>query len=60
MTKDGVSVHLAANIGLPEDAKAAAAFGNEGVGLFRSEFVFMGREDIPNEEDQFKYYKEAI
>ena len=60
VTKDGVSVHLAANIGLPEDAKAAAAFGNEGVGLFRSEFVFMGREDIPNEEDQFKYYKEAI
>ena len=36
VTKDGVSVHLAANIGLPEDAKAAAAFGNEGVGLFRS------------------------
>ena len=60
VTKDGVSVHLAANIGLPEDAKAAAAYGNEGVGLFRSEFVFMGREDIPNEEDQFKYYKEAI
>lgn len=60
VTKDGVSVHLAANIGLPEDAKAAAAYGNEGIGLFRSEFVFMGREDIPNEEDQFKYYKEAI
>ena len=60
VTKDGVSVHLAANIGLPEDAKAAAAYGNEGVGLFRSELVFMGREDIPNEEDQFKYYKEAI
>ena len=60
VTKDGVSVHLAANIGLPEDAKAAASYGNEGVGLFRSEFVFMGREDIPNEEDQFKYYKEAI
>lgn len=60
VTKDGISVHLAANIGLPEDAKAAAAYGNEGVGLFRSEFVFMGREDIPNEEDQFKYYKEAI
>ena len=60
VTKDGVSVHLAANIGLPEDAKAAAAYGNAGVGLFRSEFVFMGREDIPNEEDQFKYYKEAI
>ena len=60
VTKDGVSVHLAANIGLPEDAKAAAAYGNEGVGLFRSEFVFMGREDIPNEEDQFKHYKEAI
>lgn len=59
-TLDGVNVQLMANIGLPEDAKAARAYGNEGVGLFRSEFVFMGREDIPTEEDQFKYYKEAV
>lgn len=59
-TLDGVTIQLMANIGLPEDARAAAAYGNEGVGLFRSEFVFMGREDIPSEEDQFKYYKEAV
>ena len=60
VTTDGVRVQLMANIGLPEDAKAAAADGSEGVGLFRSEFVFMGREDIPTEDDQFEYYKAAI
>ena len=37
-----------------------AGLGAEGVGLFRSEFVFMGRQDIPNEDDQFKAYKEAV
>lgn len=39
---------------------SALSYGCEGVGLFRSEFVFMGREDIPTEEDQFRAYKEAV
>ncbi len=60
ITTDGVRVELMANIGLPTDVDNAANYGFEGVGLFRSEFVFMGREDIPTEEDQFKLYKEAI
>ncbi len=60
ITTDGIRVELMANIGLPTDADNAANYGFEGVGLFRSEFVFMGREDIPTEEDQFKLYKEAI
>ncbi|MBQ5846727.1 MAG: phosphoenolpyruvate--protein phosphotransferase [Selenomonadaceae bacterium] len=60
VTKDGVEVQLAANIGSPNDAANAAKYGNRGVGLFRSEFVFMGREDIPSEEMQFESYKKAI
>jgi len=60
ITTDGIRVELMANIGLPTDVDNANNYGCEGVGLFRSEFVFMGREDIPTEEDQFKLYKEAI
>ncbi len=60
ITTDGVSVTLAANIGSPADVDAANGYGAEGVGLFRSEFVFMGKTDIPLEEDQFKEYKAAV
>lgn len=59
-TTDGVRVQLAANIGGHTDMDSALSYGCEGVGLFRTEFVFMGREDIPTEEDQYKAYKEAI
>ena len=59
-TTDGTTVTLAANIGSPDDVDAANNFGAEGVGLFRSEFVFMGKQDIPKEEDQFKEYKSAV
>ena len=60
VTTDDVRVELMANIGTHMDVDAALTYGCEGVGLFRSEFVFMGRQDIPTEEDQFKAYKEAI
>ena len=60
VTTDGVRVELMANIGLPADVKAAIPYGCEGVGLFRSEFVFMGRQDVPTEDDQFESYKEAV
>ena len=59
-TLDGKEVELFANIGSPADVDAANNFGAHGVGLFRSEFVFMGKQDIPKEEDQFKEYKAAI
>jgi phosphotransferase system enzyme I (PtsI) len=59
-TTDGVRVDLMANIGTHMDVENALNYGAEGVGLFRSEFVFMGREDIPTEEDQFKAYKQAV
>lgn len=60
VTTDGVRVELMANIGTHLDVDAALTYGCEGVGLFRSEFVFMGRQDIPTEDDQFKAYKEAV
>lgn len=60
VTTDGVKVDLMANIGTHMDVDNALNYGAEGVGLFRSEFVFMGRQDIPTGEDQFKAYKEAI
>ncbi len=60
ITTDGQTVVLAANIGSPADVDAAANYGAEGVGLFRSEFVFMGKTDIPQEEEQFKEYRAAI
>ncbi|MCR5175998.1 MAG: phosphoenolpyruvate--protein phosphotransferase [Anaerovibrio sp.] len=59
-TTDGIEIQLAANIGLPEDAEAAVKYGNRGVGLFRSEFLFMGRKEMPSEEEQFEQYKRAI
>ena len=59
-TTDGKVVQLTANIGLPDDAEAAIKYGNQGVGLFRSEFIFMGREKIPSEELQYENYKKAI
>ena len=61
ITLDGKEVELVANIGSPADADAAVKnYGATGVGLFRSEFVFMGKTDVPKEEDQFKEYKAAV
>ncbi len=60
VTQDGVKVQLMANIGSPDDVDNANKYGAEGVGLFRSEFVFMGKQDIPTEDEQFKAYKEAV
>lgn len=60
VTPDGVKVELMANIGTHMDVDNAMNYGAEGVGLFRSEFVFMGRQEIPTEEDQFKAYREAV
>jgi len=59
VTADGVKVHLYGNIGNPEDAKQVAACDGEGVGLFRTEFLFMGVSELPSEEEQFQAYKAA-
>lgn len=59
VTADGAKVHLYGNIGNPEDAKQVAACDGEGVGLFRTEFLFMGASELPSEEEQFQAYKVA-
>ncbi|MBI5276933.1 MAG: phosphoenolpyruvate--protein phosphotransferase [Burkholderiales bacterium] len=61
VTLDGQKVELLANIELPEDAPAALLAGAVGVGLFRSEFLFMGRNgDLPDEEEQYQAYRRAL
>jgi phosphotransferase system enzyme I (PtsI) len=61
ITKDGTEITLLANIELPDDCPAALEAGANGVGLFRSEFLFMGRNNkIPSEEEQFEQYKKAV
>ncbi len=57
VTKDGVSVELVANIGKPEDLEKVLQYDGEGVGLFRTEFLFMDRTAMPTEDEQFEAYK---
>jgi phosphotransferase system enzyme I (PtsI) len=59
VTKDGYRVCIAANIGSAEDADRAIKSGAEGVGLFRTEFLFMNGTSMPTEEEQFEVYKKA-
>ena len=59
VTADGINLELFCNIGTPKDAKKAAQCGGEGVGLFRSEFLFMDNTKMPTEDEQFAAYKEA-
>jgi phosphoenolpyruvate-protein phosphotransferase (PTS system enzyme I) len=56
-TKDGRRIEVAANIGSAEEAEDALAWGAEGVGLFRTEFLFMKRTDLPSEEEQYEVYR---
>lgn len=58
-TKDGVKVELVCNIGKPADANKAVECDGEGIGLFRTEFLFMDRGSMPTEEEQFEAYKEV-
>ena len=58
-TADGVKVELCANIGKPEDALKVVECDGEGIGLFRTEFLFMDRPQIPTEEEQFAAYKKV-
>ncbi|WP_243291675.1 phosphoenolpyruvate--protein phosphotransferase [Bacillus sp. FJAT-47783] len=60
MSKDGHHVELVANIGTPEDVKGVLENGGEGVGLYRTEFLYMGRSELPTEEEQFEAYKTVL
>ena len=57
VTLDGVAVELQANIELPADVAEAQANGATGIGLFRSEFLFLNRSDLPDEDEQFEAYR---
>lgn len=60
ITKDGFKVSLSANIGVPNDVDMALENDAEGIGLFRSEFIFMNRDRQPTEDEQFEQYKEVL
>ena len=60
LTADGEKLEVFCNIGTPKDAKKAMECDGEGVGLFRSEFLFMDHAQLPTEEEQFEAYKEAL
>ncbi|WJQ01174.1 phosphoenolpyruvate--protein phosphotransferase [Geobacillus stearothermophilus] len=60
VTADGIHVELAANIGTPDDVKGALANGAEGIGLYRTEFLYMGRSELPTEDEQFVAYKTVL
>ena len=59
-TKDGYHIPLLANVGKPSDGKTALEYGAEGVGLFRSEFLFIGNAEPPSVEEQTKAYAELL
>lgn len=60
ITKDGYKTEVVANIGTPKDMDAVIENGAEGVGLFRSEFLYMDSDTMPTEEEQFEAYKEVL
>ncbi len=60
VSKDGVHVELAANIGTPNDVAGVVDNGGEAVGLYRTEFLYMGRDELPSEDVQFNAYKTVL
>ena len=60
VTKDGHEVILAANIGTPADLEGVKNNGGEAVGLYRTEFLYMGRDQLPTEDEQFEAYKAVL
>ena len=60
VTKDGIKINLFANIELPGDIDQAKQHGAEGIGLYRTEFLYLGRQNLPTEEEQFQNYKKAL
>ncbi|MEK3978959.1 phosphoenolpyruvate--protein phosphotransferase [Psychrobacillus sp. FSL K6-2836] len=60
ITLDGIHVEVAANIGTPKDVESVLENGGEGVGLYRTEFLYMERDSLPTEEEQFQAYKQVL
>ncbi|MFD1038814.1 phosphoenolpyruvate--protein phosphotransferase [Virgibacillus byunsanensis] len=60
ISQDGEQVELAANIGTPEDVTGVLNNGGEGIGLYRTEFLYMGKSELPTEEEQYNAYKSVL
>lgn len=60
LSKDGQQFEISANIGAPSDVAAAVQQGADGVGLFRSEFLYMGSDHMPTEDEQYRAYRQAL
>ncbi len=60
VSADGVRIELLANINNPSDAQAAEKVGASGVGLFRTEYLFLTHQDVPDEEEQYQHYRQII
>ncbi|WP_163579193.1 phosphoenolpyruvate--protein phosphotransferase [Gracilibacillus saliphilus] len=60
VSKDGTHVELVANIGTPNDVEGVINNGGEGVGLYRTEFLYMGKNELPTEDEQFEAYKSVL
>src|SRR5581483_1320292 len=60
VTTDGTAIALQANVELPREAEAAIKAGASGIGLLRTEFMFMNRPDLPDEEEQFEVLKKTV
>ncbi|PTU30043.1 phosphoenolpyruvate--protein phosphotransferase [Stenotrophobium rhamnosiphilum] len=60
ISQDGIKIHLLANIELLEDAAEAVANGAEGIGLYRTEFLYMNRKGLPSEEEQYEAYSRIV
>lgn len=60
VTLDGIAISLEANIEMPQEASEAYEAGADGIGLFRSEFLFMGRSDLPTEDEQYEAYSAVV
>src|SRR5699024_11965435 len=59
-TKDGKRVSLVGNSGTPRDVQAVLDHGGEGIGLFRTEFLYMSQRELPSEEEQFTAYRSVL
>jgi phosphotransferase system enzyme I (PtsI) len=59
-TKDGFTINLVGNIEIPEDVESVLNYGAKGVGLYRTEFLYMNRKDLPSEEEQFYAYRSVV
>lgn len=60
VTKDGRRIELAANIELPEETPSVLSHGSDGIGLYRTEFLYMNRDDLPTEDEQYQAYKKVV